>query len=360
MWTLRRGGRYKGLCRSLAPRAWREKKKKLGLGGGIVFVVGFGWIRKCFPYLVSFVMKNIVITVVRSHFGSSHHSLFPDKQSCPEIREEINTMKRVNPKQTEPNESNGSEDTNKPQNENLLNIKFIVNNNKLIVEVFPQETQKNRATSEQHKSNLSTPPISENNNWAYTWSPSRTDNINWITQWNNPWTNSYAQQLEQQPAPQDPQVEPESYCFLEKVIFANPENFGSFAEDREDPNCSHVYLYRHKLALTPSETTYVQKCTEGNHPRPYKIHDFVDTRKSKMFRRPLPSCRHKPLNAFFIEHSLSEHCAYYHRNDLKRYIFHYKKNYEWQTFLPRTPAHTNAGHHDPESLLQTPRSVKMQ
>ena len=36
----------------------------LGLGGGIVFVVGFGWIRKCFPYLVSFVMKNIVITVV--------------------------------------------------------------------------------------------------------------------------------------------------------------------------------------------------------------------------------------------------------------------------------------------------------
>ena len=41
-----------------------KKKKKLGLGGGIVFVVGFGWIRKCFPYLVSFVMENIVITVV--------------------------------------------------------------------------------------------------------------------------------------------------------------------------------------------------------------------------------------------------------------------------------------------------------
>ena len=27
MWTLRRGGRYKDLCRSLAPRAWRDKKK---------------------------------------------------------------------------------------------------------------------------------------------------------------------------------------------------------------------------------------------------------------------------------------------------------------------------------------------
>ena len=27
MWTLRQGGRYKGLCRLLAPIAWREKKK---------------------------------------------------------------------------------------------------------------------------------------------------------------------------------------------------------------------------------------------------------------------------------------------------------------------------------------------
>ena len=26
MWTLRRGGRYRALCRSLAPIAWREKK----------------------------------------------------------------------------------------------------------------------------------------------------------------------------------------------------------------------------------------------------------------------------------------------------------------------------------------------
>ena len=27
MWTLRRGGRYRGLCRPLAPTAWREKNK---------------------------------------------------------------------------------------------------------------------------------------------------------------------------------------------------------------------------------------------------------------------------------------------------------------------------------------------
>ena len=71
--------------------------------------------------------------------------------------------------------------------------------------------------------------------------------------------------------------------------------------------------------------------------RRYKIHDFVEIGKLLMFRCFIFSCRHKPLNVFSIEYSLCVHCAYYDEDDLKRYISHYKKNHEWQSFFWRTP-----------------------
>ena len=75
---------------------------------------------------------------------------------------------------------------------------------------------------------------------------------------------------------------------------------------------------------------------KDKYRRRYEIHDFVEIGKLLMFRRFISSCRHKPLNVFSIEYSLSGHCAYYDGDDLKRYILHYKKNHEWQSFLTNT------------------------
>ena len=59
----------------------------------------------------------------------------------------------------------------------------------------------------------------------------------------------------------------------------------------------------------------------------------MSTPKKKMLRCPLSSCQHKILNNVFIKESLFQHCANYHNNDLKHYIFYYKTNHKWETFI---------------------------
>ena len=122
--------------------------------------------------------------------------------------------------------------------------------------------------------------------------------------------------------------------FPEKLIFAHPEKFGIVQEDKNDPNYTHVYLYRHKIALTPNELTQMEKnFMNYNKPKVYQLHNHVNTKKKKMLRCPLRSCQHKVLNNVYIKESLSQHCANYHNNDLKHYIFYYKINHKWETFF---------------------------
>ena len=69
-----------------------------------------------------------------------------------------------------------------------------------------------------------------------------------------------------------------------------------------------------------------------------------------MFRCPLPSCHHQVLNNVFIEESLYQHCTNNHNNELTHYIFYYKINNKWKTFLfPQLPVHNNPHKHDPST-----------
>ena len=125
-----------------------------------------------------------------------------------------------------------------------------------------------------------------------------------------------------------------SISFPEKLIFAHPEKFGIVEEDKNNSNYTHVYLYRHEIALTPNELTQMEKnYINYNKPKVYKLHNYVNAKKKKMLRCPLRSCQHKILNNVFIKESLSQHCANYHNNDLKHYIFYYKINHKWETFF---------------------------
>ena len=72
--------------------------------------------------------------------------------------------------------------------------------------------------------------------------------------------------------------------FPEKLIFAHPEKFGIVQEDKNDPNYTHVYLYRHKIALTPNELTQMEKnFMNYNKPKVYQLHNHVNTKKKKCY-----------------------------------------------------------------------------
>ena len=77
-----------------------------------------------------------------------------------------------------------------------------------------------------------------------------------------------------------------------------------------------------------------------------------------MFRCPLPSCHHQVLNNVFIKESLSQHCAYYHDHEFTHYIFYYKINHKWETFLfPPLPVHNNPHKQDPSTCQNQNKNV---
>ena len=162
-------------------------------------------------------------------------------------------------------------------------------------------------------------------------------------------TNNYTKQHEIQHLEQE-LFQKKQICFSEKQIFANRKSFGIILEYPNIDNYTHVYLFRHPLALTSEEITRIHKYIKYNNHELHKFHNFIDTRKAKMLRCPLPSCDHKPLNDNSIKQNLFQHCKYYHQNDLKRYIFYYKKNQTWQTFFfsPLT-LQSNAHYHNAEN-----------
>ena len=74
-----------------------------------------------------------------------------------------------------------------------------------------------------------------------------------------------------------------SISFPEKIIFAHPEKFGIVQEDKNNSNYTHVYLYRHEIALTPNELTQMKKnYINYNKPKVYKLHNYVNTKKKNV------------------------------------------------------------------------------
>ena len=156
------------------------------------------------------------------------------------------------------------------------------------------------------------------------------------TRWNNSChSTTYTKHLQYQ----------KNIYFREIDILGNLNTFGMIYQDPKKSNYTNVYLFRHHLPLTNEQITEIL-----NNYKYDNLQDFKHTQITKQFRCPLPSCHHQPLNNISIHKNLSQHCKQYHPNDLKRYIFHYKKNHIWQTFhfspLP-PPKKTNTQYYNP-------------
>ena len=101
-------------------------------------------------------------------------------------------------------------------------------------------------------------------------------------------------------------------------IMNNTEKYGKVQEDTEN-NSTHIYLFRHDIAVTQHE---IDVQNESLYP--------IDLELKKMFRCPLQSCKHQPLNNYYIQSHLKNHCEIYHNKDNKQYIFYFQHNYEWR------------------------------
>ena len=95
----------------------------------------------------------------------------------------------------------------------------------------------------------------------------------------------------------------------ENYIMTNTQLYGKIKKD-ENNKITKVKLHQHEVALTQEEIN-------NRHKEKFPI----NLRENKMFRCPLKSCNHKPLNTYFIVPHLLQHCQVYHNNVNKQYIF---------------------------------------
>ena len=100
-------------------------------------------------------------------------------------------------------------------------------------------------------------------------------------------------------------------------IMNNTDLYGKITEDKNN-EITNVTLYRHKVALTQEEIN-----------NQYKEKNPIKLDQNKMFRCPLESCEHKPLNTYSIETNLLQHCEIYHNRDNKQYLFYYQTQHGW-------------------------------
>ena len=98
-------------------------------------------------------------------------------------------------------------------------------------------------------------------------------------------------------------------------IMNNAKLYGKVNENANN-KITNVELYRHQIALTQDEINNLHKETYS-----------IDLNLNKMFRCPLQSCQHQPLNSFYIEKHINSHCQIYHNNDNKQYIFRCQTQY---------------------------------
>ena len=117
-----------------------------------------------------------------------------------------------------------------------------------------------------------------------------------------------------------------SIIVSQDYILNNAKTYGQIIE-QENEHYVTIKLYRRKIALTLAE---IEISKQIIHP--------IDTQKQSMYRCPLKSCQHKPLNNLYIRTHIQEHCNHYHFNDKKNYKFLYQINEEWKTsYYPPRP-----------------------
>ena len=122
-------------------------------------------------------------------------------------------------------------------------------------------------------------------------------------------------------------------------ILNNAHLYGEVIENENEYYIT-IKLYRRKVALTLEEIEISQNIL---HP--------IDIQKQSMYRCPLSSCQHKPLNNIYIRTHIQQHCHHYHFNDKKNYCFLYQINEEWKSCYypphPMIPWPTNQYNQDP-------------
>ena len=117
-----------------------------------------------------------------------------------------------------------------------------------------------------------------------------------------------------------------SIIVSQDYILNNAQAYGQIIEQKNEHYVT-IKLYRHKVPLTLEEIEISKKII---HP--------IDTQKQSMYRCPLKSCQHKPLNNLYIRTHVQEQCKHYHFNDKKNYKFLYKTNEEWkESYYPPRP-----------------------
>ena len=137
-------------------------------------------------------------------------------------------------------------------------------------------------------------------------------------------------------------ISSDTFFITKEEILQNFKKYG-YINDTQNPNYTHIYLFRHPTAFTLREYQYAKRnqriCKYGHPPSPN--YNIVDINKETMFRCPLVSCEHKPLNNLYIKQSLLNHCRCYHQENTN-YIFYYKQDLTWITlYYPPLPMRLN-------------------
>ena len=123
------------------------------------------------------------------------------------------------------------------------------------------------------------------------------------------------------PPPQQQQNSQDAFFISKQQILQNFNKYGEILKS-PDPNYTHVRLYRLPTMLTTTEYEHARKYSFSNQmgQKPCQNYNVIDLTEKSMFRRPLPSCKRKPLNNLMIHQALKNHCQIYH-DDCNKYIF---------------------------------------
>ena len=133
---------------------------------------------------------------------------------------------------------------------------------------------------------------------------------------NNGYKTNYSPQQEPSPEPNTPS----NVLVSQDYIINNAKLYGKVIE-KANENCVQVILYRCQVALTSQE---IEMSEQILHP--------IDIQKQSMYRCPLKSCQHKPLNNLYIRKHIKEHCDHYHYNNNKNYHFLYQTSEKWKSY----------------------------
>ena len=102
-------------------------------------------------------------------------------------------------------------------------------------------------------------------------------------------------------------------CVSQEYIINNAHLYGNI-DIKKNTDYILITLYPHDVALTLQEINQIK---------------YTEPEKT-MYRCPLPSCQHKPLNQYYLQKHLEQHCQQYHHNDNIKYHFQFLLNGTYQ------------------------------